>query len=155
MAGYAEKLTKFDGDRVAQRGFDTNMPWVERFWMVWLEGLDSSLFTEDFTKIDLVENPLAREAVEYHYRLAESKFSSSPISPRPAWPGQDFANGELAIVQYGFWFSGGLMIWANDAMKPKIGEGRIEIFLQVSTFDEFVTWLTEFLLPGKETKERS
>lgn len=125
VAGYAEQLTKFDGDRVAQRGFDTNMPWVERFWMVWLESLDSSLFTADFTKIDLVQNPLAREAVEYHYKLAEGKFSSSPISPSPAWPGQDFANGELAIVQYGFWFSGGLTLWANEAIKTKIDEGRM------------------------------
>jgi multiple sugar transport system substrate-binding protein len=101
------------------------MPWVERFWMVWLESLGSSLFTEDFTKIDLVENPLAREAVEYHYKLAEGKFSSSPISPSPAWPGQDFANGDLAIVQYGFWFSGGLTLWASDAIKQKIEEGRM------------------------------
>ena len=125
VAAYAEKLTKFDGDRVDMRGFDTNMPWVERFWMVWLESLDSSLFNEDFTKIDLVQNPLAREVVEYHYKLAEGKFSASPISPSPAWPGQDFANGELAIVQYGFWFSGGIPLWANDAIKPKIDEGRL------------------------------
>jgi multiple sugar transport system substrate-binding protein len=93
--------------------------------MVWLESLGSSLFSEDFTKIHLVQNELAREAVEYHYQLAADKLSSSPISPSPSWPGQDFANGELAIVQYGFWFSGGLMIWVNDTMKPKIEEGRI------------------------------
>src|SRR4029079_6030548 len=89
VRGYAEKLAKFDGDRVAMRGFDTNVPWIERFWMVWLEGLGSLLFNEDFTKMNLVENDLAREAVDYHYQLAADKLSSSPISPSPSWPGQD------------------------------------------------------------------
>lgn len=125
VKAYGEKLLKLEGDRVAQRGFDTNMPWVERFWMVWLEGEGSSLFTKDFRKMDLVQNEKAREAVKYHYDLAASKVSSSPISPSPAWPGQDFANGQLGLVQYGFWFSGGLMLWANDKIKPKIDAGRI------------------------------
>ena len=125
VQGYGEKLLKLDGDRVVMRGFDTNIPWVERFWMVWLEGLNSSLFTKDFKKMDLVENEQARAAVKYHYDLAAAKVSSSPISPSPAWPGKDFANGQLAIVQYGFWFSGGVTLWANDKIKPKIDAGRI------------------------------
>ena len=125
VRAYGEALVKFEGDRSVRRGFDTNMPWVERFWMVWLEGLGQSLFTEDFTKIDLVQNEAAREAVRYHYDLAADKISSSPINPSPSWPGQDFANGELSIVQYGFWFSGGLTIWANDEMKQKIEDGRL------------------------------
>jgi len=125
VRAYGEQLMKFEGDRSVRRGFDTNMPWVERFWMVWLEGMGQSLFSEDFTKIDLVENEAARAAIQYHYDLAADKISSSPINPSPSWPGQDFANGELSIVQYGFWFSGGLMIWANDEMKQKIEEGRL------------------------------
>ncbi|MCC6456249.1 MAG: extracellular solute-binding protein [Caldilineaceae bacterium] len=125
VQAYGEELSLFEGDRSVRRGFDTNMPWVERIWMVWLEGLGQSLFTEDFTKLDLVENEAAREAVKWHYDMAASKVSSSPINPSPSWPGQDFANGELSIVQYGFWFSGGLMIWANDEMKQKIEEGRL------------------------------
>lgn len=125
IQAYGEKLLKMDGDRVAQRGFDINVPWIERIWMVWLEGLGKSLFNADFTKIDLVENEEARKAVQYHYQLAANKVSSSPISPSPSWPGQDFANGELGLVQYGFWFSGGLMLWANDKTKPKIDAGRI------------------------------
>jgi multiple sugar transport system substrate-binding protein len=93
--------------------------------MVWLEALGQSLFTEDFTKIDIVENEAAREAIRYHYDLAADKISSSPINPSPSWPGQDFANGELALVQYGFWFSGGVTLWANDEIREKIDEGRI------------------------------
>lgn len=125
VRAYGEALTKFDGDRSVRRGFDTQMPWVDRIWMVWLEGLGQSLFSEDFTKMDLVENEAAREAVRYHYDLAADKISSSPINPSPSWAGQDFANGELSMVQYGFWFSGGLMIWAGDEMKQQIEEGRL------------------------------
>jgi multiple sugar transport system substrate-binding protein len=125
VRAYAEQVAKFEGDRVVMRGFDINAPWIERIWMVWLEGLESPLFSEDFTKMDLVENEEARQAVEYHYQLAADKLSSSPISPSPSWPGQDFANGELALVQYGFWYSGGLDIWSNDIVKPKMEEGRI------------------------------
>jgi multiple sugar transport system substrate-binding protein len=125
VRAYAEQVAQFDGDRVVMRGFDINVPWIERIWMVWLEGLGSSLFTEDFREMVLVENAEARDAVQYHYDLAAEKLSSSPISPSPSWPGQDFANGELAMVQYGFWYSGGLTLWANDAIKPKIDEGRM------------------------------
>jgi multiple sugar transport system substrate-binding protein len=125
VRGYAEKLAKFDGDRVVVRGFDANIPWVERYWMVWLEGLGSELFTEDFTKMDLAQNELAREAVRWHYDMAVEKLSSSPISPSPSWPGQDFANGDLGLVQYGFWFSGGVLIWSTDEIKEKVDDGRI------------------------------
>lgn len=125
VRAYGEALTKFEGDRSVRRGFDTNMPWVDRIWMVWLEGLGQSLFTEDFTKMDLVQNEEARAAVRYHYDLAADKISSSPINPSPSWPGQDFANGELSIVQYGFWFSGGIPLWASEEMKQKIEEGRL------------------------------
>lgn len=125
IRAHAEKLLKMDGDRVVQRGFDFNAPWIERIWMVWLEGLGKSLFNEDFTKLDLVENEDARKAVKYHFDLAADKLCSSPISPSPAWPGQDFANGELALVQYGFWFSGGIPLWANEATKAKVDEGRL------------------------------
>jgi multiple sugar transport system substrate-binding protein len=122
---YGEKLLTLDGDRVAVRGFDTNIPWVDRFWMLWLQGHDSSLYTADFTKMDLVENELAREAVQFHYDLAETRISSSPVSPSPSWPGQDFANGELALCQYGFWFSGGILIWSTEEMLEKVEAGRI------------------------------
>lgn len=125
VRAYGEALSLFEGDRSVRRGFDTNIPWVERYWMVWLEGLGQSLFTEDFTKIDLVQNDAAREAVRYHYDLAADKISSSPINPSPSWPGQDFANGELSLVQYGFWFSGGVTVWASDEIKEKIDAGRI------------------------------
>lgn len=125
IRAYGEALMLFEGDRSVRRGFDINMPWVERIWMVWLEALGQSLFTEDFTKIDIVENEAAREAIRYHYDLAADKISSSPINPSPSWPGQDFANGELALVQYGFWFSGGVTLWANDEIREKIDEGRI------------------------------
>lgn len=123
--GYGETLLTFDGDRVALRGFDFNLPWVERLWMLWLQGHDASIFIEDFTKIDLVENEMAREAIDYTYRLAETRIASSPVSPSPAWPGIDFANGELAMVEYGFWFSGGIPLWATEEINQKVEEGRI------------------------------
>ena len=125
IRAYAEKLAKFEGDRTVNRGFDFDRGWVERYWMVWLEGIGSSLFTADFTKIDLVNNPEAREAIEYHFKLGEDKLSVTAFNPSPAWIGQDFADGTLGLVQYGFWFSGGLELWASDAMKEKRDAGRI------------------------------
>ena len=122
---YGETLLTFDGDRVVLRGFDFNLPWVERLWMIWLQGHDASIFTDDFTKIDLVENEMAREAIDYTYRLAEKRIASSPASPSPSWPGVDFAAGELAMVEYGFWFSGGIPLWGSDEIKEKADAGRI------------------------------
>jgi len=87
--------------------------------------MGSSLFNEDFSKIDLVNNPEAREAIEYHFKLGEDKLSVSPFNPSPTWIGQDFADGLLGLVQYGFWFSGGLEAWASEEMKEKRDNGRI------------------------------
>lgn len=125
IRAHAEKLAKFEGDRTVNRGFDFERGWVERYWMVWLEGLGNSLFSEDFTKIDLVGNTEAREAIEYHFKLGEDKLSVTPFNPSPSWIGQDFADGTLGLVQYGFWFSGGLELWASDEMKEKEEAGRV------------------------------
>lgn len=125
IRAYAEKLAKFEGDRTVNRGFDFERGWVERYWMVWLEGVGSTLFNEDFTKINLVNNEEAREAIEYHFKLGEDKLSVSPFNPSPNWIGQDFADGALGLVQYGFWYSGGLEVWASDEMKEKEEAGRV------------------------------
>jgi multiple sugar transport system substrate-binding protein len=122
---YGESILAFDGDRVAVRGFDFNAPWMERYWSVWLEGIGESLFTDDFSQIDLVQNDAARDAVRYHYDLQVERISSSPISPSPSWPGLDFCEGILGIVQYGFWFSGGVPLWGNEDILEKIENGRI------------------------------
>jgi multiple sugar transport system substrate-binding protein len=122
---YGEEILTFDGDRVAVRGFDYGAAWIERYWMVWLDGIGESLFTDDFTQIDLVQNDPAREAVRYHFDLAAERISSSTISPSPNWPGLDFCEGALGIVQYGFWFSGGVPLWGNEDILEKMETGRI------------------------------
>lgn len=122
---YAEKLVKFEGDRTVNRGFDTNQPWIERFWMVWLEGMGNSLFSDDFKEMQLVKNDEAREAVAWHFDLSKDKLSISPSNPSPSWFGQDFATGTLGLLQFGFWYSGGIEVWSDDAMKEKVAAGRI------------------------------
>ncbi len=114
IADLARQLTVAEGDRILVTGFAFHDAWVDRYWMTWLLGLGESLFSEDFTQINLVNNEAAREAIRWHVDLAADKATFSPINPSVSWPGIDFAAGSAAMAQYGFWYSGGLLFWIED-----------------------------------------
>jgi multiple sugar transport system substrate-binding protein len=105
IAELSEALTTFDGDRTLTFGYGYDAAWVDRFWMNMLAELDKGLFSEDFTKIVLLEDEANLEVARYYYDLAANKLSQSSINPSPAgWFGTDFTQGILAMAQYGFWF---------------------------------------------------
>lgn len=104
---YAQKLTKKEGDRILVWGVGVEWGWVERFWEVWLEGLGNSLFSGDFTKFQFQGNEEAIKCAKWHFDLAKGNYCQNPLSPSPrGWIGPDFLAGQIAMCQYGFWFSG-------------------------------------------------
>lgn len=106
LADLAEKLTVFEGDRVARWGFAYADNWVDRYWMSFLDEIGESLYAEDFTAINITGNDDVKEMMEYFFDLASNNFVANPVNPSTSWAGDDFVRGIVGIVQYGYWFGG-------------------------------------------------
>ena len=109
-----QKLTKKEGDRTLAWGFDYGHGWEERYWEVWLEANGKSLFSNDFTKFQFQGVAEAEACAKYTFDLMQNGIAQSPLnfSPR-GWGGADFLAGQIAIYQFGFWFSGAVTGTAN------------------------------------------
>ncbi len=102
-----KKLATFEGDRITMFGFDYPDEWVDRIWMNILGETGDRLFSSDYTKIILSGNDKTKEIVQYFYNHAKDKLGAvSSINPSPNWIGDDFDKGLVALIQYGYWFSG-------------------------------------------------
>jgi multiple sugar transport system substrate-binding protein len=127
VADLASKLTKFEGDQVAVNGFAFDYGWIDRYWTYFLYVLGKSLFTEDFTQINLVNNEEARAAIQYHVDLAKERYTYSPLNVNPTWNGPEFQANLLAICQYGFWFSGFVPLSEDEDFKAAVDGGKIRM----------------------------
>ncbi len=102
-----KKLATFDGDRITMFGFDYPDNWVDRIWMNILGETGDQLFSADYTKIVLSGNDKTKAIVQYFFNHAKDKLGAvGAINPSPNWIGDDFDKGLVALIQYGYWFSG-------------------------------------------------
>jgi multiple sugar transport system substrate-binding protein len=102
----AKKVTKTEGDRTLMFGYGYETGWTDRFWMNAVAEKNLSLYSEGYDKIVLSANDEAVKIVKWYFDMAQQKLMSSPIDPSPAgWFGTDYNNAQLAMAQYGFWFS--------------------------------------------------
>jgi multiple sugar transport system substrate-binding protein len=102
----AKKVTKTEGDRTLMFGYGYETGWVDRFWMNSLAEKGLSLYSEGYDKIVLSANPEAVNIAKWYFDMAAQKLMASPIDPSPAgWFGTDFTAAQLAMAQYGFWYS--------------------------------------------------
>jgi multiple sugar transport system substrate-binding protein len=102
----SNKVTKKEGDRILMFGYGYERAWVDRFWMVALKELGKSLYSEGYDKIILTADEDTKKIAQWYFDMAKSKLTYSAVNPSPAgWNGTDFTAGQLAFMQYGFWFS--------------------------------------------------
>jgi len=101
----ARQVAKFEGDRILTFGFDYELGWLDRMIMNMLAELDQSLYSEDFSAINLKDNEEARAMAELFYTLSVENLTTTPVNPSPNWIGADFNQGIVAMIQYGYWFS--------------------------------------------------
>jgi len=103
----AKKLTKREGDRTARIGWGNPEGLVlVRTLQIVLAEQDQNLYSPDFSKITLADNPKAVEFLKYVYDLAKENVIWNPLNPSPNWAGDDFVKGQVGMVRYGYWFSG-------------------------------------------------
>lgn len=107
VADLAKKLTVKTGGKTSQFGFggawDTFSP--ARVVSTRLAEAGETLYSEDQKKIELAGNPNAVKALAYMADLAKEGVTRSPINPSASWSGQEFSDGQVAMVSYGYWFN--------------------------------------------------
>ncbi len=104
LADIARQLTVREGDRTLQFGFIFDK--MERQVQYFLAQTGGSLYSEDYTEINLTNNPKAEEILRAFHDLAVEDVIPNPLNPAASWPGEVFMNGNAAIVSYGYWFGG-------------------------------------------------
>jgi multiple sugar transport system substrate-binding protein len=129
-ADLGRAVKKFDGDRAEVVGMFMNTAgWADRYWEAWLQPLGSSLYSEDFTTINIVNNEEARAMIQYHLDLMADLTITSPKLTLAAWACPDMVAGTLAIVQFGYWFSACLRTSVGDMadFQALMDEGKIRM----------------------------
>ena len=122
LAELAAAITQTEGDRTLVTGFNFHTGFIDRYWMEFAQMAGSSMFAEDFSSASIADNEAVVQAIRWHFDMQQAGTMNSPLNPSVNWFGPDFANGQLGIVQTGYWFSGQLRAFAGDPEQPAIGE---------------------------------
>lgn len=102
----SKKLTKRQGARTLIRGYNgSGVNWWDREVEALLNTEGKSMWPADFGKLDW-DSSAARDVLQYWFTMLKDDVMTNPLDPAPAWGGQNFVDGQLAICQYGYWFSG-------------------------------------------------
>jgi multiple sugar transport system substrate-binding protein len=104
VAQYAQRLTKKAGDRVEVVGFGYANDWLDRIVEAQLNTEGASLWAPDFGRLNATA-PEARKALAYWFELARANVTFNPLNPAASWSGDQFTKEQVAITQYGYWFS--------------------------------------------------
>ena len=104
----AAQLTITDGAVTTQLGFggawDTFPP--ARVLSTAVEESGGTLYSEDETSIEISSNPVAIEALRFMADQQKLGHMRSPLNPSASWPGDEFTQGTIAMVSYGYWYNG-------------------------------------------------
>jgi multiple sugar transport system substrate-binding protein len=102
----SKKVSKYEGDRTLVFGYGYEGGWIDRIWMNMLAEKNMNLYAEGYEKMLLTSNEEAKAVAKWYYDMADQKLTPSPLNPSPnGWFGTDFTAGQLAMCQYGFWYS--------------------------------------------------
>jgi multiple sugar transport system substrate-binding protein len=116
IAELAQKLTKKSGDRIEVVGFGYHNQWFDRIVEVQLNEKGASLWAPDFSAIKLT-SPEAKEALQYWFDMDKKNVDFNPLNPATSWPGDQFTKNQVALTQYGYWFSA---MAESDATKGSV-----------------------------------
>jgi multiple sugar transport system substrate-binding protein len=119
LAALAKKVNKTQGGKRVYWGFvhSNNDQWIDRTAMNMLAEKGQTLYSADFLKLNIAANPEATKVVRFLFDLAKDGVHQNPLDPSPNWMGADFNEGQIAILQYGFWYSA---MAESDKTKGKV-----------------------------------
>jgi multiple sugar transport system substrate-binding protein len=95
-----------EGDRIVTFGLGWEGGWIDRYWMNSLAEKDLTLYSDSYDKMNLVSSEEAVAISKWYFDMMKDMLAYSAINPSPGgWMGNDFTAGQLAMCQYGFWYS--------------------------------------------------
>jgi multiple sugar transport system substrate-binding protein len=135
MSAIAQSVTVRDGNQTTTFGFATAPEFIDRFWMAQAKAAGGSLYTEDFTAIQVVDNEPVVNAIKFYFDLANEGVMPSALNPSPAgWFGPDFTAGRLAIVRTGYWFHGFVVADPGEEFQQSVADGKIKMYPSFSWY---------------------
>lgn len=115
----AKKLTVRKGGRIQVYGLDLgwDLQWPiygQIVWMLAQEG--KSLWNHDYTEADFT-SPEARKVLKWFVDWAQAHVGSSPLDPGATWGGGLFEANRTALIMYGYWFEGEILLDTPPLLK--------------------------------------
>ena len=108
FAELQKKLTKREGDRVIVYGGSsfpiTGDGWGEQYLKFMCASNGVSIYSKDFKKINLVNNPEVKKALNWYIDLSKAHAIPNPLDPPSDWDGALFTAAKIGVQQYGYWF---------------------------------------------------
>src|SRR5215212_8273641 len=103
----ARKAQKKSGERVEVLGIGGAMNnWFDRVVEVQLNMVGSSLWDDSFDQVRL-QTPEAKKVLQFWHDISKENLTFNPLNPITIGsPSDYFVRGQIAIAQYGYWFSG-------------------------------------------------
>ena len=105
---------------------------IDRYWMVLAKAAGGNLFSDNFSRANIVGNPVAVAAISYLYDLAADGAVQGPLNPSLAWCGADFVAGKLAMVWVGYWFHGFAIGQSYAPFQQAIADGKIKMYPNIT-----------------------
>ncbi len=120
LAQLAPKLTKKAGDRIERMGYHIEHTWMGDYIARRLLEDGESLYTSDYAKANIKDNPKAVEFMKYVYDLCKENVIWNPLNPSPSgWSGDDFVKGQISVLNMGYWFTGSIRSAGDAPVKGK------------------------------------
>jgi multiple sugar transport system substrate-binding protein len=103
VADLARQLVRIEGTQVVTWGYAYSDFWQEGIWENMLLEVGKSLYRDSCIRFNAGDEDV-EAIIRYYYDLAEENLVASPRNPSAGWTGGDFADGNVAIGQFGYWF---------------------------------------------------
>lgn len=100
-----QKLTKIEDGKMIIEGMDGDDLFSMTNVQMQLQQLGKSLWSSDMKKAN-INNDDVKNVLNRINQFVQAKAVYSPINPAPNWTGGTFIDGQLAIAQFGYWYTG-------------------------------------------------
>lgn len=105
LLNMTQKLTKIENGKVVIEGMDGDDLFSMTNVQMQLQQLGKSLWSGDMKKAN-INNDDVKNVLNRINQFVQAKAVYSPINPAPNWTGGTFIDGQLAIAQFGYWYTG-------------------------------------------------
>jgi multiple sugar transport system substrate-binding protein len=98
------QMNLIEGDRTLIFGYAYELYWTDRIWDNMAMELDKTIYADNYNRINLGGDEDVKAIVKWYYDVSSENLCANPLNPSGSWVGEDFDKGNVALIQYGYWF---------------------------------------------------